>query len=71
MKQSSGERNKWTWLDSLTDSIGKNMTVEELAERYLSTKTGVKKNTLENYKFVWKYGEVRHESKDTPAFDRA
>ena len=28
------------------------MTVEELVERYLSTKTGVKPNTLANYKFV-------------------
>ena len=58
-------------MDSLTDSFGKNMTVEELAERYLSTKTGVKTNTLENYKFVWQYGEVRHECKDTPVFNGA
>ncbi|MGI6010843.1 MAG: tyrosine-type recombinase/integrase [Ruminococcus sp.] len=39
-------------LDSLSDPTGKNMTVEELVERYLSTKTGVKSNTLANYKFV-------------------
>ena len=39
-------------LDSLSDPTGKNMTVEELVERYLSTKTGVKPNTLTNYKFV-------------------
>ena len=39
-------------LDSLSDPTGKNMTVEELVERYLSTKTGVKPNTLANYKFV-------------------
>ena len=38
--------------DSLSDPTGKNMTVEELVERYLSTKTGVKPNTLANYKFV-------------------
>ena len=39
-------------LASLSDPTGKNMTVEELVERYLSTKTGVKPNTLANYKFV-------------------
>lgn len=39
-------------LDSLSDPTGKNVTVEELVERYLSTKTGVKPNTLANYKFV-------------------
>ena len=39
-------------LDSLSDPTGKNMTVEELVERYLSTKTGVKPNTMANYKFV-------------------
>ena len=39
-------------LDSLSDPTGKNMTVEELVERYLSTKTGVKPNTLANYNFV-------------------
>ena len=39
-------------LGSLSDPTGKNMTVEELVERYLSTKTGVKPNTLANYKFV-------------------
>ena len=39
-------------LESLSDPTGKNMTVEELVERYLSTKTGVKPNTLANYKFV-------------------
>ena len=39
-------------LDSLSDPTGKNMTVKELVERYLSTKTGVKPNTLANYKFV-------------------
>lgn len=39
-------------LDSLADPVGKNITVEELVERYLMTKTGVKPNTLANYKFV-------------------
>lgn len=39
-------------LDSLMDPIGKNMTVEELVQRYLMTKTGVKHSTLANYKFV-------------------
>ena len=39
-------------LDSLSDPTGKNMTVGDLVERYLSTKTGVKPNTLANYKFV-------------------
>ena len=31
---------------------GSNITVLELVERYLSLKTGVKHNTLANYKFV-------------------
>lgn len=39
-------------LDSLFDPIGRNMTVNELVERYLKTKTGVKPNTLMNYGFV-------------------
>ena len=39
-------------LDSLADPLGKNITVGELAERYLATKTGAKPNTLTNYKFV-------------------
>ena len=32
--------------------MGKNITVGELVERYLCTKTGVKPNTLANYNFV-------------------
>ena len=39
-------------LDSLSDPTGENMTVEELVERYLLAKSGVKPNTLANYKFV-------------------
>ena len=39
-------------LDSLSDPLGKNITVGELVERYLATKTGAKPNTLTNYKFV-------------------
>ena len=39
-------------LDSLSDPLGKNITVGELVERYLATKTAVKPNTLTNYKFV-------------------
>ena len=39
-------------LDSQMDPIGKNITVEELVQRYLMTKTGVKPSTLANYKFV-------------------
>lgn len=39
-------------LDSVLDPIGKNITVEELVERYLKTRTGVKPNTLTNYNFV-------------------
>lgn len=39
-------------LDTLSDPLGKNITVEELVGRYLATKTGVKHNTLTNYKFV-------------------
>ena len=32
--------------------MGKNITVNELVERYLSTKTGAKNNTKNNYGFV-------------------
>ena len=39
-------------LDSQIDPTRKNMTVMELVERYLATKTGVKPNTLINYQFV-------------------
>ncbi|WP_026658395.1 site-specific integrase [Butyrivibrio sp. AC2005] len=39
-------------LDSQIDSTGKNMTVLELVERYLATKTGVKHNTRNNYNFA-------------------
>lgn len=39
-------------LDTLLDPLGKNITVEELVERYLATKAGVKPNTLTNYNFV-------------------
>jgi len=39
-------------LDTLADPLGKNMTVEELVQRYLSTKPAVKPNTRASYKFV-------------------
>lgn len=39
-------------LDSQLDPMGKNMTVNELVERYLKTRTGVRPNTLMNYGFV-------------------
>ena len=39
-------------LDSMMDPTRKNMTVMELVERYLATRTGVKPNTRTNYKFV-------------------
>lgn len=39
-------------LDSRLDPFGKNITVEELVNRYLATKTGVKPNTMMNYNFV-------------------
>lgn len=39
-------------LDSQMDPTRKNMTVMELVERYLATKTGMKSSTLANYKFV-------------------
>lgn len=39
-------------LDSLSDPLGKNITVGELVERYLATKTVVQPNSLMNYKFV-------------------
>ena len=39
-------------MDSQLDPMGKNMTVMELVERYLKTRTGVRPNTLMNYGFV-------------------
>lgn len=39
-------------LDTLCDPSNKNMTVYELVERYLATKTGVKYSTKSNYGFV-------------------
>ena len=39
-------------LDNRLDPMGKNITVNELVDRYLATRTGVKNNTLMNYKFV-------------------
>ena len=39
-------------LDSQLDPMGKNMTVMELVARYLTTRTGVRPNTLMNYGFV-------------------
>ena len=39
-------------LDSQMDPSRKNMTVLELVERYLATRTGVKPSTLSNYKFA-------------------
>ena len=39
-------------IDSLSDPLGKNISVGELLERYLATKTAAKPNPLTNYKFV-------------------
>ena len=39
-------------LESQSDPIRKNITVSELVERYLSTKTGAKHSTVANYNFV-------------------
>lgn len=39
-------------LDNRLDPVGKNITVNELVDRYLATKTGVKYNTKMNYNFV-------------------
>lgn len=39
-------------LESMLDPMGRKMTVKELVERYLKTKTGVKPSTLSNYTFV-------------------
>ena len=39
-------------LDSQLDPTRKNMTVIELVERYIQTKTGVRPNTRNNYQFV-------------------
>lgn len=57
-------------LEMRIDPTKKNMTVMELVEKYLSTKTGMRPNTVTNYKFVknllmkeefsqWKIGEVK------------
>ena len=39
-------------LDNRLDPVGKNIAVNELVDRYLATKTGVKYNTQMNYNFV-------------------
>ena len=39
-------------MESRLDPLGKKMTVNELIDRYLQTKTGMKPNTLTNYTFV-------------------
>lgn len=39
-------------LDNRLDPVGRNITVNELVDRYLATKTGVKYNTQMNYNFV-------------------
>ena len=39
-------------LDNRLDPMGKNITVNELVERYLKTKVNTKPNTKSNYKFV-------------------
>lgn len=39
-------------LDNRLDPMGRNMTVNELVDKYLATKTGVKNNTKMNYQFV-------------------
>ena len=39
-------------LEYMADPMRKKMTVMELVERYLSTKTGAKHSTLANYNFV-------------------
>ena len=39
-------------LDNRLDPFCRNITVNELMERYLATKTGVKNNTRMNYNFV-------------------
>ena len=57
-------------IEQRLDPTKKKMTVMELVEKYLSTKTGMRPNTVTNYKFVknllmkeefsqWKIGEVK------------
>ena len=48
----SGEKEKVRSLQ-MQGITGSNITVLELVERYLSLKTGVKHNTLANYKIPW------------------
>ena len=40
------------YLDNRLNPVGKNITVNELVERYLRTKVGMWPNTLANYNFV-------------------
>lgn len=42
-------------LETLSDPLGKNMTVIELVERYLKTKTGVKQSTRAGYTTVQRF----------------
>ena len=39
-------------IESKLDPLGRKMTVNELIDRYLQTRTGVKPNTLTNYSYV-------------------
>ncbi len=39
-------------MESQLDPMKRNITVNELVERYLSTKTGAKHSTVANYNFV-------------------
>ena len=39
-------------LETLSDPLGRNMTVKECVERYLKTKTGVKPQTRQGYQTV-------------------
>ena len=51
---------------------GGNMTVLELVEKYISTKTGVRPTTVAGYGTVinlLKYGKIRNESKSIAIFD--
>ena len=51
---------------------GGNMTVLELVEKYISTKTGVRPTTVAGYGTVinlLKYGKIRNESKSIAIFN--
>ena len=57
-------------LDSLSNPTGKNMTVEELAERYLSTKTNAGTRKLPMSEDVFRCFQAIIEDREAPRYER-